>query len=622
MDNFQKKFQAGQSLVELLVAFGLTTLVLSALITGFVASREGVAQEEQRLLATQYARETEEVFRSVRESGWSNISTNGDFRIVASSTGWGLVGGSEEVDGFLREILIDSALRNSQGIIVESGGTTDPSTKKITFQVSWGENFINNVKNIYYFSRYLANNFFIQTSEADFNVGTLNNISVISDGGGAITIKSNNSALTYEEPFSAASSYTFDSAKIEVTGGFAQLKNIGTATSGSTTNSGFNTGSTGWTFVKSGNNINQTGNWVATGGNPGGYVNIDLPASKNKTTGGYWYQPITINADQVSATTTFQYRIFAFDPNRTSFQLYLFLDTTSATPVIGQEVWSSGEITGVGGWTATNTVNVSFKVTQAGTYYLKLFARVITPSATGRPPVGPFNVGFDNVQLVWSGKSQVYVTDEPRIQPAISFTDSNVTFWDSFIETAVKNGGEILYQLSDNDGTTWRYWDGAAWTVTASLTAYNTATVVNQRISNFSAATKKITFRAFLRSNGSQLVKLDNIQIGYSAAGQVSGNFISSTIDAGTNVGFNRITWTAQTSQNNEVKMQVATNSDNNTFEFHGPDGTMGTFYTLDNGAIALRDASGRYLKYKAFLSTTVAADKPKVFDVTINYSP
>ncbi|OGL93118.1 hypothetical protein A3H11_03860 [Candidatus Uhrbacteria bacterium RIFCSPLOWO2_12_FULL_47_10] len=56
-------------------------------------------------------------------------------------------------------------------------------------------------------------------------------------------------AATFDWTFGASSDFSFDSSKIEVTGGVARLKNLGTTTSGATTNSGFTTDATGWTYA-------------------------------------------------------------------------------------------------------------------------------------------------------------------------------------------------------------------------------------------------------------------------------------------------------------------------------------------------------------------------------------
>ena len=64
----------GQSLVELLLAIALASILLPALLTGLVASREGRVQQIQRSDAVGYIREAEEAVRNVRENGWTTFS--------------------------------------------------------------------------------------------------------------------------------------------------------------------------------------------------------------------------------------------------------------------------------------------------------------------------------------------------------------------------------------------------------------------------------------------------------------------------------------------------------------------------------------------------------------------
>ncbi len=105
-----------------------------------------------------------------------------------------------------------------------------------------------------------------------------------------------------------------------------------------------------------------------------------------------------------------------------------------------------------------------------------------------------------------------YPADRPSINPNSSYQNNSVGAWTSFNEIANKNGGQIYYQLSDDDGVTWNYWDGSAWG-TAGSNNYNDASTVNSNISFFIATAKKIRFKAFLESNGTQLVQLDSITI-------------------------------------------------------------------------------------------------------------
>ena len=75
---------------------------------------------------------------------------------------------------------------------------------------------------------------------------------------------------------------------------------------------------------------------------------------------------------------------------------------------------------------------------------------------------GPVTVGFDNVDLSWSASS--YPSDRPTIRNTVSFQPAEITSWLSFWATTTTSGGaEVFYQLSDDDGSTWQYWNGVTW---------------------------------------------------------------------------------------------------------------------------------------------------------------
>ncbi|MGB9105845.1 MAG: carboxypeptidase-like regulatory domain-containing protein, partial [Terriglobales bacterium] len=90
-----------------------------------------------------------------------------------------------------------------------------------------------------------------------------------------------------------------------------------------------------------------------------------------------------------------------------------------------------------------------------------------------------------------------------------------------------------------------------------------------------------------------------------------SGTFVSSTKDAnpapGANVNWSTLSWTADTPAGTAIQFQVAaSNNADGPFNFVGPDGTAGTFFT--NGGSLAQFTGQRYLKYQASLSTTSGA--------------
>jgi prepilin-type N-terminal cleavage/methylation domain-containing protein len=72
-----------------------------------------------------------------------------------------------------------------------------------------------------------------------------------------------------------------------------------------------------------------------------------------------------------------------------------------------------------------------------------------------------------------------------------------------------------------------------------------------------------------------------------------------------------------------EIKFQIATNNQNTsttTWNFIGPDGTNGSFYTSSGSNI--NNSAARYIRYKVLLSTTNPEKTPVLTKVNINYVP
>lgn len=179
--------ERGQTLVEILIALALSAILLPALITGLVSSREGKVQQRERSQATALVREAREAVRQLRELGWSYVSVNGTYHPVPVGTNWTLVSGPESINGQTRSIVITDVYRDSSGNITASGGTEDPSTKKVTVTVSWNALFASSVTSVLYISRF-TNQAFTQTSVADFTAGTQTNTTITNASDGEVTL--------------------------------------------------------------------------------------------------------------------------------------------------------------------------------------------------------------------------------------------------------------------------------------------------------------------------------------------------------------------------------------------------------------------------------------------------
>lgn len=102
----------------------------------------------------------------------------------------------------------------------------------------------------------------------------------------------------------------------------------------------------------------------------------------------------------------------------------------------------------------------------------------------------------------------------------------------------------------------------------------------------------------------------------------LSGWLISSSFDTGTDeTVYTTLNWQPISQISGvEVKFQIATNNDNETWEFVGPDGTTSSYYDVSGTTISSQNNSSRYIRYKAFLSTEDPNATPVLTGVNINY--
>jgi hypothetical protein len=103
-----------------------------------------------------------------------------------------------------------------------------------------------------------------------------------------------------------------------------------------------------------------------------------------------------------------------------------------------------------------------------------------------------------------------------------------------------------------------------------------------------------------------------------------AGDFISSLKDSNPPFGntfWTTLSWTATVPANTTLQFQVAgSNNFAGPFNFVGPDGTPATFYTTSPGNLN-QFFLFRYLKYKAYLTTTNGTLTPTLADVTVCFN-
>jgi hypothetical protein len=160
--------------------------------------------------------------------------------------------------------------------------------------------------------------------------------------------------------------------------------------------------------------------------------------------------------------------------------------------------------------------------------------------------------------------------------------------------------------------------------VTISRTGFSSEKISGQKL---------ITFTDW---SGSQFESKSNYMATPSGSlliGQIDGKYatssaqwlVSNTIDFGTNdTTFSKLEWlpTIQppTTGTDSLKIQIAVNNDNSTWNFVGPDGTAGSFYTASGTNISPTANNNRYLRYKIILNTIDETATPSLDDLTIYF--
>jgi hypothetical protein len=110
---------------------------------------------------------------------------------------------------------------------------------------------------------------------------------------------------------------------------------------------------------------------------------------------------------------------------------------------------------------------------------------------------------------------------------------------------------------------------------------------------------------------------------GYPSMGQLE----SSTFDAGTTSIFRQIIWQPEAQHSalpsGALGFQIASATTSNPafWNFIGPDGTAGTYYTASRATINNLHSGDRYFRYKALLQTAMATVTPVLDDVSVTYT-
>lgn len=194
---------------------------------------------------------------------------------------------------------------------------------------------------------------------------------------------------------------------------------------------------------------------------------------------------------------------------------------------------------------------------------------------------GYFDGSLDEIRISNTARSSFTTKPYPTTPQTITLTNAvrknGVWTWDNFTTSETANGGSITYRLSDDEGTTWKYWNGSGWVLSTATSQANTAADIDTNIVSFPVTFQGITWQAVLSGNGNQQVHLDSLTLLSTsdvAAPAAAGMSVTALKAAGgdnlasnawTNGGSPYFSWNAATDADSGIKGYCAYLGTDNT---------------------------------------------------------
>lgn len=131
----------GFGLLEIIISVALISISLFSLAAVGRLSFRAVSESSNGIKADYLAEEGGEVLRIMRDDNWDNIASlalGQPYHLVFSDGAWLATTSPQLIDGlFSRTFILEQVFRDAQDNISLSGDS-DPSSRKIILEVSWG----------------------------------------------------------------------------------------------------------------------------------------------------------------------------------------------------------------------------------------------------------------------------------------------------------------------------------------------------------------------------------------------------------------------------------------------------------------------------------------------------
>jgi len=657
----------GQTLIELILTMGLAVIIFPALLMGFVTSREGKVEQAQRLQAIAFMKETEQAVRSIRSNGWDPFAVNGTYHTVVTGSVWSFATGSATTNSLTQQVVVSSVSRNSNGAIVTSGGTTDPSTKKVDITISWLLPYPSTVTSTMYFTR-SSNVTYTDSYFNQFNSGLTSGVVVATSSGssndGQVQLGAGGGGGDWCQPSFLISSV--DLPKSGVANAITAIN--GPAANGSVVFAGTGDNASGVSFAK----VDLPGNppsastpatfdgyktnavfgensyaYLATDNNSKEIVMISLAQFSDPPTNSKYKEVGVINlSGSVNGTGIFVTNNKAYiTSSDNKFYIYsLSSNRTSAT------LQNSGGLTLDGqGKKVLVAGNYAYVATGSTTYPFEIvdISNASSPSIVGKLALGTGQSGID-----------VYVnTTNTTNTRAYLITSVSATASEFYIVNISNKASPNITGLSSYDtggmtptGVAVVTGNRAIIVGTGGTYQYQVLNIANEsgtlaNCGNLAYATGIRGIASVLQDGGyaySYVLTGDasselKIILGGGGSYSSTGTFQSAIYDPGFSAAYNSFVGSISQPSQTTLQMQVAVappvanSCTNATFSYIGPDGTSSTYFTPVGASMSAAIPFGTYgayqnpqrcFRYKLWFTTSDSTQSPIFYDATLNYSP
>ncbi len=623
---------SGQALVELILAIALASLFLTSFVLVIISVRESFNRASLNLAAKNLLQQEVEALRSIKETGWNSFATAGTYHVVQSGNSWTVAPGTALDNNLTHGFTVSNVCRQqTTGPIVDcssAGAIVDPSVKKIAATVSWSFLGTESLTNNLYLTRNFNNSTVVQTTPADFNPGTKVSTVVTNTAGGEVQLSPSATTSDYGNKFLITSigsvgnmtnktlrtSLRFTAQASKAVSAVRVYLNaaVGTSPSYRYGIQADVAGQPSGTFLGSGLLQATAAGWQTVPVSPA----VLLTQGTVYHLVVQWFSGVNNNSRYISLRESRPLNaLYPLNNNPDAAANTLFYNGTSWVLRNAQPIYvlnySDGSFEGnpyylqteigifgnrfVGekfktGATALTATQISFYVRRNG-----------TPSS---------NLTVD----LWNADSNSLV--EQITQPTVAIPTSYAYLTYNFAASRVLAANTNYRIYLKSPGSTF-------------TNGYRVRVLQATNAANYNGLTYDGTNSIYTLSGnagGSWIDTNLNMDIGgfrftIQTSGMAnSGTFESATISAPQVVSFNYFSFTNSVPANTSLRFQVASNSDNVTWNYAGPDGSSATYFDTP-GPVSLAQVSGRYFRYKGYF-TGNGQITPVLYDATLNYSP